>query len=384
MQNRDCYIVGAGLFGSVVAERLAANGFSCYIFEKRAHIAGNCYDTYDSNTYIPYNVYGPHIFYSSDIKVISYIKQFAEFNRYFHQVKSCYNGIMYPFPFNLDTINRFYGLQLLPDEIDNFLKDEAAKENISVPQNVEEKAISMIGRPLYEAFIKEYTLKQWGKAPADLPESVLQRISVRSNYYASYYPDNIVFQGLPINGYTAMVQRILQSERIEILLNTDFFSLRESLPAKANIVYTGPLDRFFEYRYGHLEYRKVTFVKELHHIPDKQGISVINYPECFFRYTRICEPKHFYRERWNTFAPDATITFKEIPGADWGEDPFYPINDEKNALLARKYALEARSNFPRVIFGGRLGEYKYYNMSDVIAAALRAAETLVLRLSREK
>lgn len=369
----DYIVVGAGLFGAVVAERLASQHKKVCVLEKRNHIGGNCYDEYDQETGVLVHTYGPHIFHSSNDNVLSYIQKFTSFNRYFHQVVAYYRGRIYQLPFNLETINSFYGKNLRPYELKAFLDQEIAKENIISPQNMEEKAISLIGRPLYAAFVREYTIKQWGRDPKELPASIIQRIPVRNNYNECYYNKN--FHGLPCDGYHKMFMNMLSHEGIVVKLNTDFFAVRNQIPSKVKIVFTGPIDSYFNYKFGKLEYRKVTFVREVHRVRDWQGTSVINYPELEYKFTRICEPRHFYLEKWDNYSPDATVIFKEFPSADNGEDPYYPINDTRNTQLAEQYKKEAAS-LTDVYFGGRLGEYKYYDMDDAIRSALAMADAI--------
>lgn len=373
----EYFIVGAGLFGSVVAERLAGYGKKVCVLEKRNHIGGNCYDEFDPETDILTHKYGPHIFHADDDEVLKYIHGFTDFNRYFHQVLSVYKDKIYQLPFNLETINAFYGINLKPFEVRNFLDKEIAKENIQAPANMEEKAVSLIGRPLYEAFIKEYTAKQWGKEPKDLPESIIKRIPVRNNYYECYY--NKKFHGMPVAGYAKMFEKMLSSPNIKVRLNTDYFTVRNQLPENTRIVFTGPIDKFFDCKYGKLEYRKVTFQREIHPVQDWQGTSVVNYPELKHEFTRICEPRHFYMENWGRYAPDRTVIFKEFSSFDDGEDPYYPINDLRNASLRERYEAEAEKR-KNVIFGGRLGEYKYYDMEDSIRAALELVKTIIARV----
>lgn len=372
-EKYEYIVAGAGLFGSTVAERLAAAGKNVLVVEKRDHVGGNCYDEYDEDTGILFHTYGPHIFHANDDEIIEYISRFTEFTRYYHQVLTTYKDRIYQMPINLETINSFYGVNLRPYEVKDFLKKECDKEGIVEPKNMEEKAISLIGRPLYEAFFREYTLKQWEVDPKELSEAIINRIPIRNNYNESYY--NKKFQGLPADGYTAMFKRMLDHPRITIALETDFFQIKNSIPSSCHIVYSGPIDAFFDYEFGKLEYRTITFEKEVKPYQDWQGTSVVNYPETAFPFTRICEPRHFYPEKWDGYSDDETIIFKEHSSLDDGSAPFYPIKNDRNDSLAAKYR-EKASQVSNVTFGGRLGEYQYYDMDAVLVAALRIATKL--------
>lgn len=367
-------IVGAGLFGIVLAHQLAQENFDILIIEKRNHIGGNCFDYFDEHTGILIHKYGPHILHINDNNIYKYIRNFCEFNNYKHQVRTLYKNKLYEFPINLSTINNFYNTNLRPYEVLDFLTAEAQKDAKLNPHNMEEKIINLIGRPLYEAFFKEYTIKQWGKNPALLPASIVKRIPIKCNYDTNYYKK--FFNGVPIGGYTKLFERMLQNKRISIQLNSDFFRDRESLLQEGLLVFTGPIDAFFDYKYGKLEYRSLRFEKEIYNVNDWQGNSVINYPELKYEYTRICEPKHFYPERWNLCAKDTTIIIKEIAFSNPNEEPYYPIQDETNITIYEKYKKEALS-IDNVFFGGRLGEYKYYDMEDTIKSALNLSEKII-------
>ncbi|MBF9014420.1 MULTISPECIES: UDP-galactopyranose mutase [unclassified Oceanispirochaeta] len=367
MKKKEYLIVGAGLFGIVLAEQLSKAGNKVIIIDKRPHIGGNCFDKYDKETNILYHVYGPHIFHIEDENILNYVKKFTNFNHYFHQVLTTYKDRIYQMPINLETINSFYGLNLKPFEVEAFLKKEIEKEQITTPKNMEEKVISLIGKQLYEAFFKDYTSKQWGKNPIDLPENIVSRIPIRNNYYESYY--NKSFHGIPQISFSSMFEEMINNENIEIKLNCEYFENRKSFHQDSHVIYTGPIDRYFNYKFGKLEYRALEFKTEYKNVDDFQGTSVINYPESQYKYTRICEPKHFYRENWNEYVKNKTLIIKEIPLEDDGTNPFYPINNDKNNKIAEKYRKEgAKTN--NVSFGGRLGEYKYFDMEDTIKSAL--------------
>lgn len=366
-------IVGAGFFGSVVAERVANDlGKSVLVLDKRNHIGGNCYSEIDPTTGIEYHSYGTHIFHTSNQKVWDYIHRFTEFNSYFHQVLTTYKGKVYQMPINLETINSFYNANLKPYEVEDFLKKEISKDSIPhPPRNFEEKAITLIGRPLYEAFIRGYTMKQWNKDPKDLPEFILNRLPIRKNYNESYYFSR--YQGIPLDGYAKIFERMLDNPNIHIELNTNYFDLRSEIPPTATVVYCGPIDQFFDYKYGRLEYRTLRFEKSTHNLDDYQGTSVMNYAEETVPYTRIHEPKHLHPER---DYQGRTLTIKEFSSLDDGSNPFYPINDMRNSELVKKYREES-TTLERVHISGRLGDYKYYDMHETISAALELYETKI-------
>jgi UDP-galactopyranose mutase len=368
-------IVGSGFFGSVLAERIANKlKEEVMIVEKRSHIGGNCYSTDDRDTGIHYHLYGTHIFHTPNERVWKYINRFTEFNSYFHQVLTTYKNKVYQMPINLETINSFYNVNLKPFEVDAFLQEEIKKENITAPRNFEEKAISMMGRPLYEAFIKGYTMKQWQKDPRDMPESILKRLPFRTNYNESYYYSR--WQGIPLDGYGKIFEKLLDSKNIEVKLNLDYFKIRDLIPAETKIIYSGPIDQFFNYKYGKLEYRTLRFEKEIVNCEDYQGTSVMNYADVDVPYTRIHEPRHLHPERTD-YPRDKTMIIKEYSMLDDGSNPYYPINDEKNQNLIMKYREEVKK-LKHTIISGRLGEYKYYDMHDTINHALEVFDRLEL------
>ncbi|OGH68384.1 MAG: UDP-galactopyranose mutase [Candidatus Magasanikbacteria bacterium RIFCSPLOWO2_02_FULL_44_11] len=371
----DYVIIGAGFFGSVIAERIANElNKRVLIIEKRDHIGGNCYSVDDVETKIHYHKYGTHIFHTSSPKVWDYISRFTEFNSYFHQVLTTYKNKVYQMPINLETINTFYNINLKPFEVEEFLKKEAGKENISEPKNFEEKAISVIGRKLYEAFIKGYTVKQWQKDPKELSESIFNRLPFRTNYNESYYFDR--WQGIPVDGYTAIFEKLLAHSNITLQLNTDFFAIRHTIPETTNVIYSGPLDKFFDYKYGKLEWRSLRFENEIKPVADYQGTSVMNYAEQDVPYTRIHEPRHLHPEK--KYTNDKTLIVREYSVLEAEDDPYYPVGGPENRVLVKKYLLEAKqvSNY---IIGGRLGDYKYYDMDRVIERALDVYEKQIMK-----
>jgi UDP-galactopyranose mutase len=366
-------VVGAGFFGSVIAERIASdNNEEVMVIDQYPHIGGLCFSAVDVETGIEFHKYGTHIFHTSNKKVWKYINSFTDFNGYRHQVLSTYKNKVYQMPINLETINSFYGVNLRPYEVDAFLKAETAKEKIVNPQNLEEKAISLIGRPLYEAFIKEYTEKQWQKDCDQLPSSIIERLPVRNNYDENYFFDP--WQGIPLEGYTTIFTRLLSHKNIKVYLNVDFFDIKDQLPSSCLIVYSGPIDRFFEYKFGRFDWITLEFEKEIIDVEDFQGTSVMNYPEHSIPYIRIHEPRHYHPER--NYPKQKTLIFKEYPKKDNGSNPYYPVNSHENQEMLQKYK-EERKECSNIIFGGRLGDYKYYNMDQVIASALDTYENKI-------
>lgn len=371
IQNSRLIIVGSGFFGSTIGERVGnVLNLDVLIVDKRSHVGGNCYSQFHKETGIEYHQYGTHIFHTSNRKVWNYIQQFTDFNGYYHQVLTTFKDRVYQMPINLETINSFYRVNLKPFDAEQFISKIVEKEKITNPRNFEEKAISLIGRQLYEAFIKGYTIKQWQKQPKNLPASILTRLPFRTSYNESYFHDK--WQGIPEDGYTAIFHKMLNSPRISTHLNTDYFSIRDQIPEDALIVYSGPIDRFFDYKFGKLEWRTLRFEKEVINVEDYQGTSVMNYSEEAIPYTRIHEPRHLHPER--SYSNDKTLIIREYSEMDDGSAPYYPINDEKNQRLLLKYHKETKKH-PRVFFSGRLGEYKYLDMHQTIEKALDLFET---------
>lgn len=372
MKGYDYLVVGAGFFGAVIAERLANElGQRVLVVDERNHIGGNCYSVVDKQTGIEFHEYGTHIFHTSNPEVRDYINKFTEFNGYRHQVLTTYRNKVYQLPINLETINAFYDINLKPYEAEKFLKTEIAKSKIKNPKNLEEKAISLIGKRLYEAFIKEYTFKQWKRDPKKIPASIIDRLPVRYNYNESYYRD--VWQGIPLMGYSRIFERMLNSKNINVELNTDYFQVKDLIKVKKKIIYSGPVDRFFDYTFGKLEWRTVSFQKEIITVGDFQGTSVMNYSELKVPYTRIHEPKHLHEER--NYAGNKTLILKEFSCEDHGEDPYYPIPDKRNENIYKRYKNLMKKE-KKVIWGGRLADYKYYDMDQVISKALSVFEKI--------
>jgi UDP-galactopyranose mutase len=368
LENLKYLVVGAGFFGSVIAERIAADkGERVVVIDKRDHIGGTSYSESDKETGIEYHRYGSHIFHTSIEDVWKYINKFGDFNSYRHKVLTSYDNKIYQMPINLETINIFYGLSLQPSEAEKFIKSEIEKENIKNPTNLEDKAISLIGRPLYEAFIKGYTLKHWGTDPKILPAEIISRLPVRFNYKSDYFDDP--WQGIPIEGYGQLFEKMLANRNIDVYTNTDFFSIRHLIPRECCILYTGRVDQFFDYKHGELGWRTLSFEREVHQVGDFQGTAVMNYAEASIPYTRTHEFKHLHEER--NYSNDSTLIFREYPKQlTEGDDPYYPMNTAKDKDIYRKDQEEIERN-ENVIFGGRLAGYRYLNMDQTIASALK-------------
>lgn len=374
IQSFSYIIVGSGLFGSVMAERIAnVLEQPVLLIEKRSHIGGNCYSATDATTGIEYHAYGTHVFHTGNPAVWSYINRFTGFNQYRHQVLSAHNNKLYQLPINLETINSFYNCNLKPFEVDAFLQSRIRLQRVSNPSNFEEKAISMIGPDLYEAFIKGYTQKQWQVDPRQLDSSIFMRLPVRKNYDENYFTDQ--WQGIPIDGYTAMFEKLIGHPLIKRLLNTDYFDIRDRLNPAATIIYSGPIDKFFDFKYGRLEWRSLRFEKEIMPYPDYQGTAVINYPDLSVPYTRIHEPVHLHPER--TINNTQTIVFKEYSLKAPDADPYYPLLTAENLNRFQQYQQEATLQ-PNVLISGRLGDYKYYDMDKTIERALELFQNQVL------
>jgi len=371
-------VVGAGFFGSVIAERIANDGNErVVVVDKRDHLGGNSFSEDDAETGIHYHVYGTHIFHTPHRHVWDYLNRFTDFNGYVHQVLTTFKDKVYQMPINLETINSFYGVNLKPYQVDEFLAEEVARENIANPRNFEEKAISLIGRPLYEAFIRGYTKKQWQKEPRELPAAILQRLPFRKNYNESYYFSR--WQGIPLRGYACIFEKMLRNPRIEVLLNTDYFDIKDLVPSSACVIYSGPIDRFFDYRCGKLEWRTLAFEREVMDVEDYQGTAVMNYAEETVPYTRIHEPRHLHPER--EYPKARTLIVREYSRPDTGDNPYYPINDEENRRLYAVYQQEVKS-LHNVIIGGRLGDYQYYDMHHAIENALTLYERSIKENTR--
>ena len=359
----DYLIVGSGLFGSVFAYEATKAGKKCLVIDKRSHIAGNIYT--ENILGINVHKYGAHIFHTNNKKVWEYINNFAEFNRYTNSPIAIYKDELYNLPFNMNTFNKLWGVTT-PNQAREKIAQELRNVNVKEPQNLEEQAIKLVGRTIYEKLIKGYTEKQWGKSAKELPPFIIKRLPVRFTYDNNYFND--LYQGIPMGGYTKIIEKLLSG--IDLKLNYDYFSHKNELANVAKkVVFTGPIDRFYEYCFGELEYRSLRFESETLNIENYQGNAVVNYTDFDVPYTRIIEHKHF---EFGT-GPQTIIT-REYPDS-WnkGKEPYYPINDDKNNILYEKYK-DLSKNDKNVIFGGRLGEYKYYDMDKVIENALNTIQ----------
>ena len=366
MSHYDYLIVGAGLFGAVFAQKAKEAGKTCLVIDKRDHIAGNIYT--ENVEGINVHRYGAHIFHTNNKEVWEYVNRFAQFNRYTNCPVANYKGELYNLPFNMNTFNRMWGV-VTPAEAAAKIEEQRAAHYTAEPSNLEEQAINLVGTDIYEKLIRHYTEKQWGRPCTELPAFIIKRLPVRLMFDNNYF--NALYQGIPCGGYTAMVAAML--EGIEVRLGVDYLQDKAALDALADtVVYTGPIDAYFDYRLGALQYRSVRFETETLDCPNYQGNAVINYTDAETPYTRIIEHKHF--EFGSTEPGTKTVISREY-SAEWqpGDEPYYPVNDEKNSALYAGYKALADAE-PHVVFGGRLGEYKYYDMDKVIESALRCAE----------
>ena len=376
MKSYDTLIVGAGLYGAVFAREAADAGKRVLVVDKRPHVAGNVYT--ERREGINVHVYGAHIFHTNDTRVWNYVNRFAAFNRFTNSPVANYHGELYSLPFNMYTFNRMWGVTT-PAEAAAKIGEQRLAAGITEPKNLEEQAISLVGTDIYEKLVKGYTEKQWGRPCTELPAFIIQRLPVRLTFDNNYF--NALYQGIPVGGYTRLVENLLDG--IEVRLGVDYLADRAALDALAErVVYTGPIDAFFGYSLGALAYRSVRFETETLDIPNFQGNATVNYTDRETPWTRIIEHKwfEFGRDENGNDLPKTVIS-REY-SSEWrpGDEPYYPVNDEKNGALYARYKALADAE-PKVVFGGRLGEYKYYDMDAVIAAALeKAAE----ELSRER
>ena len=368
----DLVVVGSGLFGLTIAEQAATElGLKVALLDRRSHIGGNAYSEKEKQTGIEVHRYGAHLFHTSNERVWEYVNRFTEFTNYVHRVYTRHNGIVYPMPINLGTINQFFNAAYSPAEAKALIAEQAGELAGTDPQNLNDKGISLIGRPLYEAFIKHYTAKQWQTPPEELPASIISRLPVRYNYDNRYFNDK--YEGLPVDGYAAWLERMAAHPNIEVHLNTDFFEpghqySRENVLGQIPVVYTGPVDRYFDYAEGDLSWRTIDLEEEVLPIEDFQGCSVMNYPDADVPFTRIHEFRHFHPER--DYTKDATVIMREYSRfANKGDEPYYPVNTsvDREKLLAYRDLAKGENN---VLFGGRLGTYKYLDMHMAIASAL--------------
>ncbi|WP_112276297.1 UDP-galactopyranose mutase [Lentzea terrae] len=366
----DLIVVGSGFFGLTVAERTASQlNKRVLVLERRDHIGGNAYSEAEPETGIEVHRYGAHLFHTSNKRVWDYVNQFTSFTNYQHRVFAMHDGQAYQFPMGLGLISQFVGRYMSPEDAKAWVAEQASEIDTKDAQNLEEKAISLVGRPLYEAFIKAYTAKQWQTDPKELPAAVISRLPVRYNFDNRYFNDT--YEGLPVDGYTAWLEKMADHPNIDVKLSTDFFDVRDEIPAGTPIVYTGPVDRYFDYSEGWLGWRTLDFEREVLPIGDFQGTSVMNYNDADVPYTRIHEFRHFHPER--EYPSDKTVIVREFSrAAEKDDEPYYPINTaEDRAKLERYRELAKQEAAERnVIFGGRLGTYKYLDMHMAIGSAL--------------
>ena len=370
-QAYDLVIVGAGFYGATIAERMAnGHGKRILVIDRRDHIGGNAYTYFEKETGIEVHKYGAHLFHTGNIKVWEYLQQFSQFTDYKHRVFTSYKNQAYSMPINLGTICQYFGKKFTPDEARRLIHEQAGELGGRLPSNLEEKAISLIGRPLYEAFIKGYTEKQWQTDAKLLPEQIITRLPVRYNFDNRYFND--AHEGLPVDGYTRIFERMLASPLINVKLGIDYFSIKPEIPPDMPVVYTGPIDRYFDYSEGRLSWRTVDFEQEVLPIGDFQGTAVMNYADLSVPFTRILEFRHFNPER--RYAEDKTVIVKEYSrSAGLADEPYYPIDtaDDKKVYLRYKERANSEAN---IHFGGRLGTYRYWDMHQAVAAALKVSE----------
>jgi UDP-galactopyranose mutase len=363
----DLVVVGSGFFGLTIAERCANElDRKVLVLERRPHIGGNAYSEPDPETGIEVHVYGAHLFHTSNKRVWDYVNRFTDFTGYQHRVFGKYQGQVYSLPMNLNLINVFFGKSHTPDEARALIAEQASEIDTAAAQNLEEKAISLIGRPLYEAFVKGYTAKQWQTDPKELSADIITRLPVRYNFDNRYFSDT--YEGLPVDGYTAWLTRMADHPNIEVRLETDFFDVAEDYKGKVPIVYTGPVDEYFDYKEGRLSWRTLDFEREVVDTGDFQGTSVMNYPDDDVPFTRIHEFRHFHPER--DYPDDRSVIMREYSRfAGEGDEPYYPVNTPEDREMLLKYRELAQAE-PMVLFGGRLGTYKYLDMHMAIGSAL--------------
>ena len=363
----DYLIVGSGLYGSICAYELNKRGYKCLVIDKRSHIAGNIYT--ENIEGINVHKYGAHIFHTSNKEVWDYMNSFTEFNNYINSPVARYKNELYNLPFNMNTFTKLWLDVYTPEDAIKKIEEEKKNYHIESPKNLEEQAINLVGKTIYEKLIKGYTAKQWGKKCDELPSFIIKRLPVRFTFDNNYFNDR--YQGIPIGGYTKIIEKMLDG--IDIKLNTNFFSNRLEFESIAkNIIYTGPIDEYFNYKYGPLEYRTVRFETEVLDEVNHQGNAVVNYTEYEIPYTRIIEHKHF---EFDTKSKKTVISKEYSTTWKLGDEPYYPLNNDKNNELYLKYKNEA-DKLPNVYFGGRLGQYKYYDMDKVVSKALEFLKTI--------
>jgi len=365
--NADLVVVGSGLFGLTVAERCVNDlGLKVLVLERRNHVGGNAYSAPDPETGIEVHKYGAHLFHTSNTRVWEYVNRFTSFTGYQHRVFTNFRGRIYPMPINLATICEYFGRAITPTEARGMVVEQSREIATGEARNLEEKAISLIGRPLYEAFIRGYTAKQWQTDPTQLPAEIISRLPVRYNFDNRYFNDT--FEGLPTHGYTRWMETMADHDDIEIRLDTEFSDHRDDIVGNVPVVYTGPVDAYFDHEVGHLSWRTIDLETSVEPVGDFQGTSVMNYADEDVPFTRIIEPRHFHPER--DYTQDKTVIQREYSrAAETDDEPYYPINTAEDRAKLVQYRELAKAE-KQVLFGGRLGTYKYFDMHMAIGAAL--------------
>lgn len=376
IENFDVVIVGSGFFGATIAERITTNtSKKVVVIDSRSHLGGNSYSTFHEETQIEYHKYGSHIFHTNNEKVWDYCQKFTNFNDYRHKVLTIHNEKVFSLPINLSTINQFYQSNLSPKEAK--VKVESQMDSAGSATNLEAKAISLIGKDLYEAFIKNYTIKQWQTNPTELPSEIITRLPVRFNYNTNYFDD--LYQGIPLDGYTKWIEKMLSKSTV--LLNTDFFDFKSQINQMQIVIYTGPIDKYFSYTHGELTWRTLDFDLEVVEVEDFQGTSVMNYSDLDVNFTRIHEFKHLHPER--EYSKEKTLIMREFSRfASREDEPYYPVNSASDREKLTKYR-EMIKLEKNVYFGGRLGTYQYLDMHMAIASALNMFENEIFPKIKE-
>lgn len=382
--DTDLLVVGSGFFGLTIAERAADAGLKVTIIDRRSHIGGNAYSEPEPKTGIEVHRYGAHLFHTSNERVWEYVNRFTSFTNYVHRVYSTHNKQTFALPVNLHTINQFFNAAYTPDEARALVKEQAGEFNVENAKSFYEKGIALVGRPLFEAFFAHYTAKQWQTSPEKLSGDIVSRLPVRYNYDNRYFNDK--YEGLPVDGYTAWIERMADHPNITVQLNTDFFDSsqpfnKNDMVGQVPIVYTGPIDRYFDYSEGSLSWRTLDFEEEVLDVGDYQGTPVMNYPDADVEFTRIHEFKHFHPERKDSYPDDKTVIMREFSRfASHDDEPYYPVNtpEDRTGLLAYRELAKKEEN---VFFGGRLGTYQYLDMHMAIGSALSMWDNQISKIA---
>ena len=382
--DTDLLVVGSGFFGLTIAERAADAGLKVTVIDRRSHIGGNAYSEPEPKTGIEVHRYGAHLFHTSNERVWEYVNRFTSFTNYVHRVYSTHNKQTFALPVNLHTINQFFNAAYTPDQARALVKEQAGEFNVENAKNFYEKGIALVGRPLFEAFFAHYTAKQWQTSPEKLSGDIVSRLPVRYNYDNRYFNDK--YEGLPVDGYTAWIERMADHPNITVQLNTDFFDSsqpfnKKDMVGQVPIVYTGPIDRYFDYSEGSLSWRTLDFEEEVLDVGDYQGTPVMNYPDADVEFTRIHEFKHFHPERKDSYPDDKTVIMREFSRfASHDDEPYYPVNtpEDRTGLLAYRELAKKEEN---VFFGGRLGTYQYLDMHMAIGSALSMWDNQISKIA---